>query len=82
MGDTPQVAALIRAIGPRAACPADLMKARDLTHRPTFRKLYLNPALTEGWIERTQPQSPRSPTQRYRLTEKARTWLQSHPPAT
>ncbi|WP_369125070.1 Fic family protein [Desulfogranum marinum] len=52
------------------------MKAVGLSHRPTFRKNYLNPALASGWIEYTQPHSPRSPTQRYRLTSKGKRWLQ------
>jgi Fic family protein len=51
---------------------SELMAALKLTHRPTFRKTHLDPALASGWIERTQPDSPRSPTQRYRLTEKGR----------
>jgi hypothetical protein len=55
---------------------SDLIKALGLSHRPTFRGNYLNPAIKGGWIERTQPDSPRSPTQRYRLTEKGRQWLQ------
>ncbi len=33
-----------------------------------FRDAYINPALQFGWIEMTEPQSPRSPVQRYRLT--------------
>ena len=32
-------------------------------------------ALEDEWIERTQPDSPRSPTQRYRLTGKGQRWL-------
>ncbi len=52
-----------------------LMNALDLSHRATFRKNFLNPALKGGWIERTQPNSPRSPTQRYRVTAKGRRWL-------
>lgn len=51
------------------------MKALDLTHRPTFRENYLDPAIDDGWIERTQPDSPRSPTQRYRLTKKGLRWI-------
>ncbi len=39
-----------------------------LAHRPTFIQNYLQPALQVGWIEMTQPQSPNSPTQKYRLT--------------
>lgn len=72
-----QVAILIRAIGAGEMGSTDLMQAIGLSHRPTFRKNYLNPALENEWIERTQPDSPRSPTQRYRLTDKGRRWLQS-----
>ena len=70
-----QVALLIEALGNRELGSMELMKASGLSHRPTFRKNYLNPALAGGWIERTQPDSPRSPTQRYRLTVKGRHWL-------
>lgn len=56
----------------------DLMQALGLSHRPTFRNNYLNPALEDEWIERTQPDSPRSPTQRYRLTGKSQRWLLNH----
>ncbi len=51
---------------------AGLMAALDLSHRPTFRHNYLDPALALRLIERTQPDSPRSPTQRYRLTDLGR----------
>lgn len=72
-----QVADLLRALGNRELGSSDLMKALGLVHRPTFRKNYLTPALEASWIERTQPDSPRSPTQRYRLTEKGKAWLRS-----
>ena len=51
---------------------AELMNLLDLQHRPTFRNNYLNPALAAGLIEMTQPDSPRSPAQQYRLTAKGR----------
>jgi hypothetical protein len=75
---TDQVAAMIRAIETGEIGSHDLMQVLGLSHRPTFRENYLNPALNDGWIERTQPDSPRSPTQRYRLTDKGRRWLQRH----
>lgn len=75
---TDQVAALIRAIGAGELGSNDLMQALGLSHRPTFWSNYLNPALEDEWIERTQPDSPRSPTQRYRLTGKGQRWLQRH----
>lgn len=75
---TDQVAALIRAIGSGELGSNHLMQALGLSHRPTFRNNYLNPAMEDEWIERTQPDSPRSPTQRYRLTRKGHRWLQHH----
>lgn len=72
-----QVKILFEAIGNSELSSSDLMKALGLSHRPTFRTNYLNPAMEGGWLDRTQPDSPRSPTQRYRLSEKARCWLQT-----
>ncbi len=57
---------------------AALMAALGLSHRPTFRKNYLAPALDGAWIEPTQPEKPNSPKQRYRLTPKAKRWLRLH----
>lgn len=45
-----------------------LMRALGLKDRVTFTGAYLSPALKVGLVEMTQPGSPRSPTQRYRLT--------------
>lgn len=46
----------------------DLMQKVSLKHRPTFMHNYLLPALEHGLVEMPQPDSPRSPTQKYRLT--------------
>ncbi len=70
-----QVAKLLKVIETGEMASTDILKALGLSHRPTFRRNYLNPALEGRWIERTQPDSPRSPTQRYRLTDKGRLWL-------
>lgn len=70
-----QVARLIGALSMTTLGASELMNALGLSHRPTFRENYLNPALEVGWIERTQPDTPRSPSQRYRLTEAGRRWL-------
>ncbi|MEI8078303.1 MAG: hypothetical protein WCH61_01590 [bacterium] len=34
--------------------------------QPSCRKNYLHPALAAGWLEMSNPASPRSPVQRYR----------------
>lgn len=47
---------------------AVLMERLGLKHQPTFRRNYLKPALAARLICMTQPDSPNSPTQRYRPT--------------
>lgn len=64
-----QVNRLLESLANGERSATELMQALGLRHAPTFRKNYLLPALDAGLIERTQPDSPRSPTQRYRLTE-------------
>jgi fido (protein-threonine AMPylation protein) len=48
----------------------EMMAALKLGGRRNFLEKYLSPAMELGLVERTQPGSPRSPTQKYRLTEK------------
>lgn len=45
---------------------ADLMQRLGLSHRPTFRKNYLSPALEKRIVERTIPDKPNSKNQKYR----------------
>lgn len=47
----------------------ELLAMLNLKHRPTFLENYLHPALNSGFIEMTQPDSPKSPTQKYRITD-------------
>ena len=49
-----------------------LMQRLGLSHRATFRKNYLIPALEAGLLEMKYPDKPRHPKQQYR---KRRTWL-------
>ena len=51
---------------------SELMSRLELNHRASFRNTYLGPALVSGCVEMTDPDSPRSPAQKYRLTEKGR----------
>lgn len=68
---TPQVQAVLRE-SEKVASAAQLQKAVWLKDRVHFLKNYLEPLLQAEWIERTIPDSPRSPKQKYRLTEKGR----------
>lgn len=46
----------------------EIMAGLKLKHRPTVVYDYIRPAILLGFIELTQPDSPKSPTQKYRLT--------------
>jgi ATP-dependent DNA helicase RecG len=74
---TDQVIKLILNLDGEAKSTTEIMTIIKLKHRPTFRTDYLTPAIEQGWIERTQPDSPNSPTQKYRLTDKAKRWKNS-----
>ena len=70
-----QVMRLIRALRISQRSASDLMTELGLSHRPTFRKNYLHPALEAGLIEMTQPDTPRARNQKYRLTVYGMQWL-------
>jgi fido (protein-threonine AMPylation protein) len=59
---------LLLVFGGRTLTGAEVMSGLGMSHRGTFRKNYLDPAIEAGFVEMTQPDSPRSPTQKYRLT--------------
>jgi Fic family protein len=67
---TDHVARLLLALveSPNPLSVNQLMGVLSLKHRPTFRMNYLEPALAQGLVERTDPGSLSSPKQRYRLT--------------
>ena len=51
---------------------AEVMVRLDLKGRRNFLQNYLQPTLESGFVEMTQPDSPNSPTQKYRLTPKGK----------
>ncbi len=57
---------LLAALGDEELSAAEIMKRLGLSHRPTFRKNYLTPALDKRFIERTIPDKPNSKNQKYR----------------
>ena len=55
----------------------EIMAKIRLASRAHLRKSALDPALELGLVEMTQPNSPRSPTQKYRLTERGKAVVKS-----
>lgn len=64
--DTDSIRKLLDAIGNETLSATEIMGRMNLSHRPTFRKNYLNPALEQGVIERTIPEKPNSRNQKYK----------------
>ena len=62
----PSVQRLLDALGDDELSAAEIMQRLGLSHRPTFRKNYLNPALEHGFVEMTIPDKPNSRNQKYR----------------
>jgi putative transcriptional regulator len=48
-----------------------------LSHREYFRKNYLVPAITQGFVALTIPDKPTSKHQKYYLTDKGKELLES-----
>lgn len=61
-----QVRTLLKALAPGPLSAVECMAKIGLSHRPTFRKNYLHPALKAGLVERTIPEKPNSRLQKYR----------------
>ncbi len=65
---TPQIRSLLRVL--RGEMSRDeLMAGLSLKDRKNFKTKYLDPALSFNLIDMTEPDSPNSPTQKYRLTK-------------
>lgn len=64
--DKAPVDRLLSALGYDTLSAAEIMERLGLSHRPTFRKNYLNPALEQNLIERTIPDKPNSRNQKYK----------------
>lgn len=56
---------LLLALGDGCLSSAQLMAKVGLSHKPTFRKNYLLPALQQGFISMNHPNTPNSPKQKY-----------------
>ena len=60
-----------------AASAAEIRQLMGMTNASKFKKHYLDVLIDIGVVEMTQPDSPKSPTQKYRLTEAGRKVLEN-----
>nr|WP_281267980.1 ATP-binding protein [Methanospirillum stamsii] len=67
---TEQVIRLIHCLKDKDLSVKEMISCLGMSHRPTFMYDYLKPAMDGGFVEMTQPDSPKSPTQKYRLSRK------------
>ena len=72
---TAQVEKVLGATANEARSRAELQTATGMVDREHFRKTYVEPLVTAGWLERAIPAKPTSRLQKYRLTAKGRNWL-------
>lgn len=72
---TEQVIALIKVLSDKEMSIKDILEALNLKHRPTLLYDYIQPAMRLDIVEQTQPDSPKSPTQKYRLTSKGKAMI-------
>ena len=63
---SPSIRKLMEALGNEELSAVEIMERLGISHRPTFRKNYLNPALEQRLIEMTIPDKPNSRNQKYR----------------
>ena len=48
----------------------ELMEIINRTNKSKFKNIIINPLVKNGFLELTNPDKPKSPTQKYRLTSK------------
>ena len=63
--DKSPVDRLLSVLGDNTLSASEIMRRLGLSHRPTFRKNYLNPALSNALIKMTNPEKPTSKNQSY-----------------
>ncbi|MER2493798.1 Fic family protein [Catenovulum sediminis] len=73
---TEQVERLMIALAEQPLNTKALLSTLKIKHRPTFLQNYLQPALQQSLVEMTEPDSPRSPTQKYQLSTKGKLVLE------
>ena len=73
---TKQVQTLLNIMEYNTYSVKEMMELLELKNRSYFSKEYLKPAVETGVIEPIFPDQPKSPKQKYRLTEKGKALLE------
>lgn len=68
--DNPNIVRLVQTIGEQQLSVKEMMHGVGLKGRDNFLNLYLNPAVSGGYLRLLYPDSPRHPRQKYLLTVK------------
>ena len=68
--DNDYIKKLIKTMGNRKMSIKEMLEAIGLKNRESFMDVYLNPAISEGYVRLLYPHSPRHPRQKYLLTAK------------
>jgi ATP-dependent DNA helicase RecG len=76
---TVSVVRTILSLCQEARRPSELSQLLDIRDRMLLLYGHLGPLMAQGWLARTQPWSPQSPTQRYHITRAGQEWLAAHP---
>jgi len=74
--DNLNILKLVTVVGKKELSVKEMMEGVGLKGRDNFLKLYLMPAIHDGYIRLLYPQSPRHPRQRYLLTVKGLSLLE------
>lgn len=69
---TPEIKAILSFAALKEKTREELQVATGINDREHFRKHYLQPLVSAGLLERTVPDKPRSPKQRYVTTAAGR----------
>ena len=64
----------MNSIGNNILSVKEMMELLELRHRENFLNVYLNPAIESGVIEPIYPDQPHHPKQKYRLTDKGKSY--------
>lgn len=68
--DDPNILRIVQAVGAQELSVKEIMDGIGLKDRKNVLNLYLNPAITGGYIRLLYPDKPRHPRQKYLLTDK------------